>query len=288
MESSPQILEDRRTNAIFLDVTSRPSAAVSAESEFDTRTESGELYEELPSGRLMKIPHGFLTSKMIEEQTGLTSSEIRGYIRRNLLKGADKNSQGWMLFSIEDVNRIVRLKDRSELKKAGNRIRPTKLSPASSDSKMVYSVDEGVSVFTMLRSGLAVDEIFLKTKIHPGVIHTIIKDYELLTKSIILSRAKVDELNKLSLEGNFPLATADDVVEVMKLAAQGRLCPTCTKRPHSDQCERCTRHRVIKSMERDAKLRKLLPADDSNLTSLDEGAEEDEERPRRDSTRTEE
>lgn len=256
----------------------------------DTRTDGTALYEELPSGRLLKIPAGYLTQRMISARLGLPDQEIRRYVQRGVLKSTMLNSQGWALYKEEDVEGLARFKKKEDDKKAGFRVRVPRMGPATAETKMVYSVDEGLSVFALLDAGTPIHQIFQKTRIHPSVIHTIAKDYELFTKSILIPREMIDKMNELSLEGNFPISSADDVLGVMRLAAEGRQCPDCQKRAHAQRCERCIRRTLIKSMERDAKLRKLLPADDPNLTSLDEGEEDEGEDTvsRRAGTRTDE
>jgi len=180
-----------------------------------------------------QIPPGAMTKQMLIRRTGLTIGEVRILIKRGVLKPVGYNHLGWGYY---DETTIAQLKRR--VRKTKDDLREDFMH--SLDPRRPYEASDGVRVFEMIRLGTSLRDIVVQTGLHPTTVKAINADYEECEGGIYLPTEIVDELNKLPLDGAFPLQTAYAVLEMCKKAARGGVCLACKSR-QSKLCVTCSR-----------------------------------------------
>ena len=183
-------------------------------------------------------PGGWLTRPMVRETLGASEKQMRRWIATGQLKSGKLNNGGWRLFSVEAVqdlrNRINdgSISDPDDL---------AEIDPYANNP--TFSGEEATHVFGMIGEGITLAQIQIRTQLHPYVLRAIKKEFDYLEESITIPKVILDQMNRVSLPGNYPLKNATDILNVMKAAEQDRLCPECKKRPSCDQCAICIRER---------------------------------------------
>lgn len=100
-----------------------------------------------------------------------------------------------------------------------------------------YTAEEAAKVFTELDKGKSEVQIVEQLKVHPRAVRAIAADYLEMKGAIVLTAATLKQVNMLPLDGNFPLATEQDVYEVLVNASK-ELCTACGKKPKRF-CQQC-------------------------------------------------
>lgn len=223
-----------------------------------------------------------MTRAMIKEQTGCTETELKSFEARGLVKATRRSGRGWYLYPekiVDSVNELLGNNDQSKKMRRLSRLaeldanRPApKMAAAIYHAKISYSSDEAITVITMVKAGRKMDEIFLETKMHPSIVRVIVKDYEMMSGSFLVSKEVLDQINSLELDGVFPITNEQGLLNVLALAATDHKCAECKKRPRGNMCMPCSKERVVQSMR---KKRHMIPME-QKPTQTSEDTNEDE------------
>jgi hypothetical protein len=205
--------------------------------------------ERLANGRVSKIPPGYVTIAMMMERTGFSRKEINSLTQRKIIKPSTRNNQGWMLYLESCVDTVVKYKAQEPQPKE----RALKMMPASNRHNAqvtAYSTDEALTVYELSTKGLRPGQISFQAKLHPSIVRTILRDYEILDSSIVLSPEIIDQINQLSLPVEMPMQTPADILKALKVASNEHTCTCCKKRPCADVCSRCAKAMILNSIAR--------------------------------------
>lgn len=173
---------------------------------------------------------------MLLEETGLTNSELKKFEQQGLVKGVARNDRGWVLYNSQTVEALKRLATG----------RPARLgSIRKLTNEITYTSEEAVSVFEALRAGKTLEEIIIRTRIHPSIVQVIVKDYQHISGSIVILKPVMDEINRLPLDGPRPIRSATEMLEVLRDAAGEQRCSACTTRRRSRFCPACLRDKAL-------------------------------------------
>ena len=175
---------------------------------------------------------------MVRETLGASEKQMRRWIATGQLKTGKLNNGGWSLYSVEAVRD---LKNRINDGSIGDPEDLVETDPYAENP--TFSGEEATHVFGMIGEGITLAQIQIRTQLHPYVLRAIKKEFDYLEESITIPKSILDQMNRVSLPGNYPLKSATDILNVMKAAEQDRLCPECKKRPSCDQCAICIRER---------------------------------------------
>lgn len=182
-------------------------------------------------------PPGWYTRIMVKERLGANEKQMKRWIALGFLPSEKLNNGGWALYSEESVQRVL-----NRIQDGSIDIMDTLDDEYESDSQ--FCAGEVTRVFGMLEEGISLVQIQIRTQIHPFALRAIKKEYDHFTDSITVPNTILDQMNRVTLPGNFPLRNATDILEVMKSAAEERMCPECRVQPCADQCTACLKRRL--------------------------------------------
>lgn len=167
-----------------------------------------------PSG----IP-GMLTRNQLAQRLGVSGSEIRRREQTGELVPTAKHPAGWNLY---DENAVAQAR-RPKQRRAG----------VDAVERSTYSPEDAVTVFKMLEAGKTLVQTVLDSNLHPNIVEAVALDYARMTGTLLIPQFFMDQINKLTLEGTFPIKDAPGLLEVMELAANDLSCTSCGKRSRS-------------------------------------------------------
>lgn len=179
---------------------------------------------------------------------GVSIAEIRRRERLGHLKPVGQDPHGWPLFREADVTASCNAppprrgrppKPQPQVLTVGKEVVAVK--PAETRER--YGMNEATTAaFQRLidESGRREDDgfdgdtlldIVQSLRIHPRVMESIAMDYARLKGCILLLKPHVDTLNRMPVEGDFPLEDADAIVKAVGLALREAMCESCGNRP---------------------------------------------------------
>lgn len=109
-------------------------------------------------------------------------------------------------------------------------------SPSFADR---YTPEDASRMFAALKSDTSVEDCIISLKIHPRAALAIKQAWDEVRGAVTLSREGLARVEKMGLEGTFPITTSEELMEVLENAGQERACSTCRKRPAS-MCRSCS------------------------------------------------
>lgn len=174
-----------------------------------------------------------VSGRVFRDRAGLSYVEFLRMIRRGELVAVARNPANYSLFAEEDIERIVKLQQSS--------LGIVKRRQGVFEEQCEYTTHEAYEVIDRFKRGLSQQDVFLETKIHPVIIQTILRDWSRMQGGLWLSEEDLATINKLPLEGTFPITTPKELYEVMRLASAERMCGQCNKRPVSGSCLACAK-----------------------------------------------
>jgi hypothetical protein len=179
---------------------------------------------------------GLLTRGEASRLLGVTLFEIRRRERLGHLKPVAKEpTHGWDLFRESDVKASCNVEPAKrgrprKVREEDNKAPTMASSPRAFASAERYVMDDAaVKAFEMLTDGDSLIEIVQAVRIHPRKLEQIAKDFARLQGAILLDKAQVDAINKLPVEGDFPLETSEAIFDAIRLALQEGTCESCHK-----------------------------------------------------------
>ncbi len=181
----------------------------------------------------------FVTREQLAERLGVTVSEIRRRESMGRLKPDKRGKGGQTLYRETVVQRML------------TPIRPKTVKGAMEEASYrkiyTYYAADAERVFPMLRDKVPLADIVIATKLHPGVVQAILEEYVIMTGSMLISGPVMAEINNLPMDGNFPLANDEELLELLKSCGMS-LCTMCKRKPQSI-CKGCA---VVLADEEDA------------------------------------
>jgi hypothetical protein len=215
-----------------------------AEDEFG-ETEVREEDEEVGPKPKKPLRH-MMDRKEFARRVGLTVQGVRYREKVGLLKPAKKGTGLYAgrrgtfadkaFYTQEQVERERR---RQREDKKG---RPAKSVPVYATSH------ECRVVFEALARGMTVRDIVREYGIHYEAVMLLADKYSIADGGIFLRPEEVDAINKLPLDGCFPVKTGADIVALLEEASREK-CEECVKRPRR-YCRTCVT-RVANKLARD-------------------------------------
>lgn len=130
-----------------------------------------------------------------------------------------------------------------------------------------------MTVFELIDQGIPLHKIAMSASIHPNIVFAIALDYTELSSAVLVPHTMVSEMNKLDLEGTFPIKKAEDIMALLHSAVKESKCPFCKSGHRTKACRSCVEHQVTSALKkreaREAKS-KMNEPDDSFQVSDDE------------------
>jgi hypothetical protein len=121
---------------------------------------------------------------------------------------------------------------------------------------------------------MSLPKIVLLVGLHPTVFDSIYREYKKLSGSVLVSEEIMAEINKLSLDGDFPVKTGEELLAVMKLAAGDPKCALCKQRPPQNICNKCAQANFQRRMQQRAALQNGAATTEESATATVNGAHE--------------
>ena len=100
-----------------------------------------------------------------------------------------------------------------------------------------YNSEDSKKVFAMLKADKPLEDIVIELCLHPGIVRAITEEYKEITGAVLVSGKVMAEINELPLDGNFPLTTGEEILDILQTCAQA-VCEACKTRP-GVICKRC-------------------------------------------------
>lgn len=212
--------------------------------------------------KLRRIEGQLITASEFRDRSGLTSSLFMKLVKRGELVAVGRNVAGWALYHEADVARISE-KFKGQLGIVARR-------EGLFEGACEYTTTEAYEIMSRLKKNMPMHEIFLETKLHPVIIQSVQRDWARMHQGMFLSKDDLDDINKLPLEGSFPITTPRELYEVLLIASKDKPCGQCNQRPRSGTCLSCAR-KAIYAAKRSERMRKEgVPVEVEEPTMADE------------------
>lgn len=157
--------------------------------------------------------------------------EKRGFITR-----VGKTSRGWALFSESQIEEV---KQHLQMRVPKNRESSTS-SLISQTSVAYFEADVAARVFKELDLKKHPADIVQELVIHPDIVKSIFLAWKDLRGGLYIPQAIMDKINKLPLEGSFPVRTPEQLLQNLEESAAATLpqCGKC-KKNYRELCRTC-------------------------------------------------
>ena len=203
---------------------------VMAKSVMESSSEPGSESAPVKKPATTHDNEGLLTRFEAADLLGVSVSEIRRREAMGTLPVAKRNAKGWVLFHPEALA-----------------IQPRAIPTLTRKSIEPYTPEEAARVFDALDEGKSLVQCVRECMVLPAIVELIAIAYDRLTGGMRLSKATMDVINGLSLEGTFPLRGEADMLAVLQTAAKDT-CKTCDTRARVF-CKPCALKVVTKAMQ---------------------------------------
>lgn len=202
---------------------------------------------------LNKSGGALLTRGEAARLLGVTIPEIRRRERLGHLKAVDEDAHGWPLYREEDVAASCKApppkrgrppKVRPEVVHIGGvpavvrpdvkvTVEPKERYAMTDATTKAFQrlIDESAARDDGGFDGDTLLDIVQSLRLHPRIMEAIAVDFARLKGCILLLKPHVDALNRMPVEGDFPLEDAESVLKAVGLALQEAMCEACGKRP---------------------------------------------------------
>lgn len=185
-----------------------------------------------------KIPPGYLTRSMLKERAGLSDGDLKRLEMLGIVKPVRKAINGWLLYS-ETV--LEKIHQRGVDKPHGNR----------RVAAVVYTSNEGANVFKLLKENMPLDEIVMKTNVHPLVVQQIRKDYVAIRNEIVISIEVLEKINKLPIDTELPIKDDEQLLKILEELSKEPQCTKCNSRPKG-LCTGCAKQSIMNMIAKQA------------------------------------
>jgi len=104
-----------------------------------------------------------------------------------------------------------------------------------------YSGDEAAVVFRALGEGKTLLSIVIESCLHPAVVEAAARAFAQLQGGLHLGAASLREMEKLPMDGEFPIQSEQQFVEMLRSALEEAACGECQKKTRK-VCLACARN----------------------------------------------
>jgi len=174
---------------------------------------------------------GFLTRGEVAKRLGVTVSEVRRREALGKIKPTGRSPHGWVLYSEQDLIGQPLGKDVKKRVVRGTEKAPRPVLNAK------FTSEEALQVYRLLRHGKNLIDAVMDTGLHPEVVESIAESYSKMSGGIFLTKAQMEQIEAMPLEGTFPLQGGDELVQVIRDACS-ETCKACAKRARA-YCKVC-------------------------------------------------
>lgn len=219
--------------------------------------EDGRLAGSADFRRARGVPDGHLTIGEIAAHTGIKRRALVRMFRAHRIASTMRSPGGWLLYPVsilqslhlKGIPRPGRAKKLDEVANI-SKVHVPGVEPISyTDRDLVsryggglrYRQHDALRVFDRLRAGDKPSTIAVELRdIHPQVLARICEDYARLDRVIFVPLPILQKLEMLSLDGTFPLETAEHIFELCASAVSELVCRSCEKGTRT-WCKACAR-----------------------------------------------
>lgn len=100
----------------------------------------------------------------------------------------------------------------------------------STAAAVEYSGEDASVVFKALREGKTLDDIVIEASVHPLVVRAAAEAFAQLRGGLFVSAACMSELEKMPIDGEFPVQGDVQLIEMLRGALIDTACSECRKR----------------------------------------------------------
>lgn len=197
---------------------------------------------------LSPCPPGFYTAAQIRDRLGVSERQFRQLTAARVISASRYSETNMALYSEQLLQMLLNRQADGSLfsyrKEEDGTVVPV---PQPLVVPTTYTPEQGVQVLEMLDQQIPILRIVLETKLLPQVVRRIQMEYDEMVGSLTIPKRVLDQMNKLPLEGSFPLRFATDILEIMQAALQIRACTTCERTRAMSVCSRCFKNQLAKS-----------------------------------------
>lgn len=177
---------------------------------------------------------GYVTMRELASVTGLARTYLIAMEKEGVFRPALLGIGATLYFKKDET--VARLEEQKILRPSALR----KNGAANgTGSYVAFTGEQAAKVFEALEEGLTEIQVVMKKGIHPKVVSEAAIEYHRLKQEIIVTRDRLKIINALPLDGNFPITTADELVDLLRGCAVETSCEQCRKRPRVI-CEPCS------------------------------------------------
>ena len=117
-----------------------------------------------------------------------------------------------------------------------------RMAPTTSPTveEVQYNGEDAAVVFSCLDENMTLPHIVVHHKIHPDAVMAAARAYQRMQGGLMLSGSFVSRLEKLPLDGEFPVQTENQLLEMLQSALTDTACSECQKRTRK-VCLACAR-----------------------------------------------
>lgn len=208
--------------------------------------------------RYHHIPDGFLSLGEVAAHTGMDRKDLARLLRAHRIVPTTENRRGWKLFPLHVLEQIRKTAIPKALQRRQERmarasgiaqdaVQVEGIAPLTTSDRVVvpkrldatsYTKEQGLRGFELLREGKAPADLVSALDVHPAVAAAIVEDFARLSRMILIPRPMLEKLDRLPLDGSFPLESADDVWNLCASAVAELKCRKCHGRSRT-YCKSC-------------------------------------------------
>jgi hypothetical protein len=170
-----------------------------------------------------------LSRQEFAQRVGLSVAEIRRKESVGLLSPAGRTRYNRPYYGEREVAIVL------EMSRADGREKDRRQIERSSDFE--YNRQDACRVFEMLQEGKPLDQIVTALGLHPHMVRASAADFAAMNHSFVIRGHVMEQINKLPLDGVFPIETDMELLEILKVVSYGT-CTLCQKKPRSI-CRHC-------------------------------------------------
>lgn len=175
------------------------------------------------------------------QRVGLSVSEIRRKESLGLLTPARRARYNTAYYGEKEVALVLemrradaRAKNRRQLNKTAYAL-PDALPEKGGLAE--YNKEDACAVFAMLQAGERLDKIVTALSLHPQIVRVAAADFAVMSNSFVIRGHVMEQINKLPLDGVFPIESDEELLEILKTVSYGT-CTLCKSKPRSI-CRHC-------------------------------------------------
>ena len=185
----------------------------------------------------------FYTRSGVREKLGLPDDDIRRLVVAHRLRAERTNSGGYALYSEAQIQRLLAMKADGTLLDFEQKDSVVTEPPGSD---IPFEKAEALQVFALIKSGKPLQDIVIDAGVDPRVVDRIRFEWDKLSGSMTIPATLLAQINTTfhHLPASFPIRAPSQLIELLDLCQQERLCGKCKSRGCASECAVCIQNRV--------------------------------------------